>query len=73
MTPGGSESTPITFQEVGNKKGGEEHTLMGSSSAYRGEGGEPPSKKVRDLHYGPRLGPVGEGQSPGVEGWSPAL
>ena len=37
---------PITSQEMGNKRRGEEHTLMGSSSAYRGEGGGPPAKKV---------------------------
>ena len=44
--PGGLESTPVTFQEVGNKRGGEEHASMGSGSAYRGERGGPPSKKV---------------------------
>ena len=36
MTPGGSESTPITFQEVGNKRGGEEHISKGSGSAQGG-------------------------------------
>ena len=50
-TPGGSEFTPITPQEAGNQR--EEHTSMGSGSAYRGEGGGPPSKKEQDLHYGP--------------------
>ena len=44
--PGGSDSTPITFQEAGNKRGGEEHASMGSCSAYWGEGGGPPSKKI---------------------------
>ena len=72
-TPGGSESTPVAFQEAGNKRGGEEHTSMGSGSAYRGEGGGPPYKKVQDLCYGPRLGPAGEGQSPGVGDWSHPL
>ena len=45
MTPGGSESTPIAFQEAGNKRGGEEHASMGSGSAYRGEGGGPLPKR----------------------------
>ena len=73
MTPRGLESTPIAFQEAGNKRGGEEHASMGSGSAYWGEGGGPPSIKVRDLHYRPRLGPAGVGQSPGVGDWSHAL
>ena len=46
VTPGGLESTPIASQEVGNKRRGEEHAPMGGSSAYRGEGGGPPSKEV---------------------------
>ena len=37
MTPRGQESTPVAFKEVGNRRGGEEHTSMGSSSAQRGE------------------------------------
>ena len=46
VTPGGSESTPVTSQEAGNKRRREEHALMGRGSAYRGEGEGPPSKKV---------------------------
>ena len=44
MTNRGSESTPVTSQEVGNKRRGEEHAPKGINSAYRGEGG-PPSKR----------------------------
>ena len=46
MTPRGLESTPITSQEVGNKRRGEELAPAGSGPAYRGEEGGPPSKKV---------------------------
>ena len=37
---------PVTSQEAGNERRGEEHTPMGSGSAYKDEGGGPPSKKV---------------------------
>ena len=37
---------PITSQEAGNKRREEEHAPMASGSAYRGEGGGPPSKEV---------------------------
>ena len=37
---------PVTSKEVGNERRGEEHAPMGSVSAYRGKGGEPPSKEV---------------------------
>ena len=37
---------PITSKEAGNKRRGEEHTLTGSGSAYRGEGGGPLAKEV---------------------------
>ena len=43
---GGSGSTPVTSQEAGSKRGGEEYALTGSGSAYRGKGGGPPSEKV---------------------------
>ena len=33
----------------------------------------PTGVKEEDLHYRPQLGPVGEGQSPGIGGWSHAL
>ena len=37
---------PVTSKEAGNERRGEEHAPMGSSSAYRGEGGGPPSEEV---------------------------
>ena len=37
------ESTPVTSQEVGNKRGREEHASTGSGSAQRGERGRHPS------------------------------
>ena len=41
--PGGPESTPVTSQEAGNKRGREEHASMRSGSAPRGERGRHPS------------------------------
>ena len=46
MTPRGQEFTPIAFKEVGNRRGGEEHASMGSSSAQRGERGRHPPQEV---------------------------
>ena len=48
MKPGGSETTPITFQEA-SKRGREEHASTGGIFAYRDEGGGPPSKKYETL------------------------
>ena len=46
---------------------------MGSGSAYRGEGGGPPSKEVQNLHCRQQLGAPGEMQPPGVGDWNYAL
>ena len=73
MIPRRSESTPVTSKEVGNERRGEEHTPMGSGSAYRGKGGGPPPKEVRNLCCGQQLGALGEMQPPGVGDWNYAL
>ena len=73
VTHAGPKSTPVAFKDADDKRGGEDNTLAGCGSTYRGEGGGPPSKKVRDLHYGLRLGPKGEGQPLRTEGWGHAL
>ena len=37
---------PVTFKEVGNRRGREEHAATGSSSAQRGERGRHPPQEV---------------------------
>ena len=46
MTLRGQESTLIASKEVGNRRGGEEHASMGSSSAQRGDRGRHPPQEV---------------------------